>query len=229
MTDQKHPERIDELRECVENIGGEVLSTRAVDSHNGELWVLLCRHGNDTYNIIEQTNINAFLIRYDFSLIRIIASRLSDEQIEGRIEDELDDDRNVNIPESLLEASESEDAELVVQTSDDELPPEMQAAEKIIESLENDSLERFGLNLFQKASHPEVATELVRTTDGFFEGFRISRKIFPDDEGFNLTEFNNSVQSVMSVGTFGNNLVADLFESELEGLAELGLEASESS
>ncbi|WP_430639204.1 hypothetical protein [Haloferax volcanii] len=215
MTEENQSNSTESLKEYIESIGGTVATIDTVRSDEGEVSdILVCFHGDHRYALVEAPNHPYYEIRYEFSLTEHIATALSQDAISERTgldPEEIDEIRKVD--RNLLD---SDEGEIVIAQNGEDLPPSFLVAQDIIESLDEDVLERFGLNLFQELSQPEVAASLTRTDNGYFDGFRIKRKIFPDDSGFSLTELNNSIQSVITVGTFGNNWIAQLIGSELE-------------
>ena len=236
MTDDEASAGIEAIKECVVDIDDEFVTERTIETDDGEVPLLICRHGDTPYTILQVSDKPFFIIRYRFSLIEWVAAGLSDEVVEERTGISPDEEREIrtlaSAPEEELrdeevDTAESPEGELIIAQDDDELPPEVIAAIDIIESIDEDVLQRFGLNLFQKLSHPEVGTKLTYTPDNYFEGFRIDRKIFPEDSGFSLTEFNSSVQAVISLGTFGNNWIGQLLESELGDLEGLDMSQEE--
>ena len=228
MTDDEASTGIETLKEYVIDLGDEVFSEETLETDNGEVDLLLCLHGDNLYSILENPDHPFFRIRYRFSFIEQIAARLSETDIEERTGESPDEDGDFRTLTSgpdkeTIESAEELEGDIIIAQEGDELPPAAVAAQDIIESMDEDVLERFGLNLFQELSHPEVATQLTYTSDNYFQGFRIDRKIFPEDSGFSLTEFNNSVQAVISMGAFGSNWIGQLLESELGDLEDLDM------
>lgn len=231
MTDDEASAGIEAIKEYVVDIDDEVVAKETIESDDDEVTLLICRHGNHPYTILEVPDKPFFIIRYRFSIIEQIAAGLSDEMIEERTgisPDEEGEFRTLaSAPEKEVDTAESPEGELIIAQEDDEFPPAVIAAIDIIESIDEDVLQRFGLNLFQELSHPEVGTQLAYTSNDYLQGFRIDRKIFPEDSGFSLTEFNSSVQAVISLGTFGNNWIGQLLESELGDLEDLDMSQEE--
>ncbi|WP_147298712.1 hypothetical protein [Haloferax sp. Atlit-47N] len=215
MTETNQSDQIEKIKRCVENIGDDVATIKTTKSAEGkEFQLLVCFHGTNRYVILEDPDQSYFEISYEFHLTEQIAARLSPDNIAERTG--LSPDEVEQFEEVDHNVVDDDRGDIVIAQKGDDLPPPIQAAQDVIESLDKEVLERFGLNLFQELSQPEVAVSLRHTENEYFDGFRISRKVFPDDSGFSVTEFNNSVQSVITVGTFGHNWIAQLLGSELE-------------
>lgn len=227
MSDTGDSEAIHRAIECVEHIGDEIVSDDTIESDSGgNLKILLCRHGNTPYEIME-LNSKGLQINYRYNLTTQIAKFLRDGEIENHehVPAEQDFDfKSVDeatrelAQDDISEATDASDTDIAFSQGFDNVPEEIKVAKDILESIEKEVLNEFSLNLFQELSNPEVATSIIEP-DEYFMGFTVSRKIFPNDSGFSLTEFNHSVQAVVSTGTFGHNWTAQLLETEL-GIGE---------
>ncbi|WP_155118381.1 hypothetical protein [Halorubrum sp. BV1] len=235
MTDGETSSGIENIKKYVVDIGDEVVSEETIEADNGQVPILICGHGDTPYTILDVHDKPFFVIRYRYSLIEKIATSLSDEIIEERTGMSPEDGEFRSLASAseeelggdAVDATDEPESELVTAQEDDEFPPAVIAAIDILESMDEEVLQRFGLNLFQELSHPEVATQLTYTPNDYFQGFQINRKIFPEDSGFSLTDFNRSVQAVISLGAFGNNWISHLLESELDDLEDLDMSQEE--
>ncbi|MFB6186593.1 MAG: hypothetical protein ABEI86_06980 [Halobacteriaceae archaeon] len=226
MTEEDASAELGDISHYVEEIGDSVLDEKSFQQDDESVDILFCRHGNSGYEIVDEPSKPYFTIKYGFNLTKHIAFELSEEQISERTDIPPEDFSGFKQIDELDEVDELDgESEVVIPQGSDNLPPQFEAqfeaAEDVIESVDEEVLERFKLNLFQELSHPEVATALTHTTNDYFNGFVISRKIFPEDSGFTLTEFNKTVQAVISVGTFGGNWVSQ-FLGELDGFEDIG-------
>jgi hypothetical protein len=227
MTDNGESENLEKIKKYTREIGDEILTDKTVPSGDGsEASMLICHHGGTPYTILEESHLSSYLIRYRFNLVEQIAGSLSDDQILEWISEESEIEGDIQAIGDAIEEinkpdlGEEQKGEFIVKQQGEDLPPAIEAAENIIESMDEDVLERFGLNLFQELSQPEVATKLIHTPNDYFNGFVIERRVFPEDTGFSLTEFNHSVQAVISLGTFGSNWFSQLMDTEIDDINE---------
>jgi len=215
MNNRPKEEQINLIEEYIKKTDGEVLHKDRISDDKGEqnVDILACLHGESRYDILGHQSSSYFSIEYRYSLIERIGTQLSDEEITNMVGEEPQDEFEIELGEN----TDASEAELIVEDSEnvEDLPPRFRAAIKLIESPDRETNQRFIYDLFQELSHPSVSTEIVTSQNGYFQGFVIRKKIFPQDSGFNLTEFNNSVQSVVSLGTFGQNAVTTAIGSSL--------------
>lgn len=212
MTSNSTQEHLDIASDYVQKIGDEIAYQQTVEPTNGEEFeVLMCFKGDSKYGIYGFPDYDYLSIVFEYSLLERLAVSLDSETIENHTGEYVDTDEIAEVsPEN------TGDGEIIIGAEQDENPPEIRAAKSIVESIDEEINERFIFDLFQQSSYPQVSTEIKRTENGYFSGFSIRRKIFPDDSGFNLTEFNNSVQSVVSIGVFAENTVIESLGEKMQ-------------
>lgn len=204
------------IEELVTSIGDEVLAADIISTPTDEIEVYFCLHGNQEYRIIEEVNRPSFLIKFVFNLVDSIGRSLSDERIHELTGEKPSDSGQFTSGEDLEEDEEDVETKIMLFEGEDELPPADQAGLEILKAVDKETMERFRFNLFQELSDPMVASVINDSDEVPFKGFEISRRFFPEDDGFSLTEFNNSVQAVVSQGLFGKNTVSSLLVPEID-------------
>lgn len=207
------------LIDCVEKINGRVVERAQLGED--DLDFLLCRHGQQTYVIREHPEQDFYEISFIYGLISDISGHL-DESIVRKLtgsppEGALDSSEDSEIEEEI---KKNDEASFAIIEEGEQMPPEMEASKKLLESIDDEIMEHFKFNLFQELSNPLVATEIYSTEKGALKSFRIEKKTFPNDDGFNLTEFNRSVQAVVSIGVFGKNTISSQLIPEIESRLE---------
>jgi len=212
----------DKINSLVEAISDSVIQSKHIEKENQDFYIYICRHGNSTYRIHDLQDEEYLQIAYNYDLVGSVAERLDAETIEELSGQEAGQAMPIESRTSEVDIDEifgeDTDAELVIAHSEDEgdLPAEFQAAREIVMSIDEDVMDRFSFNLFQEISDPMVESAINLLEHPYVGGFNVSRKVFPNDDGFSLTEFNNSVQAVMSIGTFGSNAVESMLFSQVD-------------
>lgn len=59
------------------------------------------------------------------------------------------------------------------------------------------------LNLMREVSHPSVEIGVETTDEGVLAGFTVERKLFPSDDRFGVSEFEDAVRAVVAQGDKG--------------------------
>ena len=218
----------DLLEDYVQKIGDGILTEYEGDSFD----LIACSHGDTVYEIFNPHDEVFSLIGYKFRAPEQFGKRLPEDTITELTEEEPHEGTLIgnSIPDDLMDDMSNEeeemDGEWVFEQPEnpEDLDPRIKAGREIIKEIDQEVIRRFEFNLFQELSNPEVSAQITRFGDEYFEGFTISRKVFPDDQGFSLTEFNKSVQAVVSLGIFGSNSILTMFERELEDVLEVDIE-----
>jgi hypothetical protein len=205
------------IGEFVGKIDDQILDYKTLEDEGTEVEIYFCAHGNNRYRIVGEKGKPFYNVIHHFDLIEALAQDLNDEKVAefADEESEIQDEAERRSLEEITEADEIE-AEIEMIQDSQNLPPRSQAAIDVLQSVDEEVMERFKYNLFQELSDPMVSTELTHQYDDTMTGFRISRKIFPEDKGFSLTEFNNTVQAVISQGVFGQNTVTSVLVPEID-------------
>lgn len=69
--------------------------------------------------------------------------------------------------------------------------------------LQNADMNKLVLNLLREISHPSVEVGIETTEEGVLAAFQVKRKLFPSDERFGVSEFEDAVRAVVAQGDKG--------------------------
>lgn len=182
------------LEECIELIGDEIQDTLEHPDNAGKTVGFIVEHSGWVYTVEGNPSVGPrFIVQFPF-----------------------------NILDSFEELLDEEDAEEILddpsQYSSEETVPSM--ALEILKTIPHHQMEQFRYHLIDQISTTDAAYSLM-TEDKVVYGFRVSRDVFPLDDGYNLTEFSHTAQTVVSSGLSGVKFVnkafnfEDLVENEL--------------
>lgn len=177
----------DEMEEYVERIGDVILVD--ISNQDNEHVGYLCEHGDYRYLLVGSLESEFFQVRFQYNLIQSLASPLDESTAEGILED-TDVDRG--------------DEDVATQ-----------AAMDILERMSPSNRDKFRYHLMSELTTTDAAHEIITTDSGAIIEFRVHRKIFPDDESFGCTEFNHSVQTVVSAGHNANQFISQAFDLDM--------------
>lgn len=179
---------VESVRHCINCIGDEVQEEYVTDSSGGEIVVgYQATHGSYVYNVVGEPGRHYFNVEFPFSIPHDLGSLLTEETALEIVDDgDLDGDTDVTTL----------------------------AAYEILEQMSQENREKFRYELTTVLSSTDTAFTLRATDSGAITGFDISRRVFPYDEDFSLTEFNHSVQTVINSGNSAVQFVATAFDFE---------------
>lgn len=180
----------DELSDFVENeapnliegIGDTFVDSLRQEQDDPIVYNVLCSHGNNYYVLATATSVKFVQVQFRYELIGDLITLSSGD--EGNGEPRRTAVRESSIPEDIIEEANSE-------------------ADNIIESLSPNQAEKLRWRLIEIISRAPAVGYEVNDRDGRPFGFNVTAKIFPYDEVISLSEYEQSVQSVMSVGVPG--------------------------
>lgn len=207
------------IEELVTAIGDEVVDTQTVGEDENEAKIYACQHGDSVYRITDVPGHPYYEIAFVFRLVGAIANRLDDDTVKELTGEEPERGFSAEadvLPKATEDVADEEPKTELVIAGENGSTPSYEAAKEVLKEIDDEVMDRFGYNLFQELSNPMVAITMRTLDDGSIELFEVSRKIFPEDEGFSLTEFNNSVQAVISKGVFGRNMVSSTLLPQIE-------------
>lgn len=174
------------IREYVNLIGDDIQNEFVQDSSGGEIVVgFKASHGSYYYNVVGDPGTHYFRIEFPFHIPQDLGSLLTDDLAE-QIVDDADDDGETAI--STL------------------------AAYEILERMSDENKEKFQYELMNVLSSTDTGYEFSTTESGTIIGFDVTRRIFPWEDDFSLTEFNHSVQSVINSGHSAVQFVVTAFD-----------------
>lgn len=186
MTSEAFDDALSRVEDHVETIGGTVAGpiseSPVIAPDNPEIHGFDCRHGTEPYLITALEDDAYFSIRFPRSIIFTVADQLSDETL-----------RQFSKNSDLKEGEREQAALDWIHQADEELLGEIH------------------FHLRERLSEPEVAFTSNSSDKMAPLSFEVSRKIFPYSDSLDVTEFNNSVQSVVSVGVMGMNYISTVF------------------
>ncbi|XGI84102.1 hypothetical protein ACEU6E_02320 [Halorutilales archaeon Cl-col2-1] len=177
--------KLRELSNYVERIGDEVTGEVEGEADGSPLHGYECDHGGHKYRIIGTQDWEYFILRYSYQIY-------GDYAVAQKLQ-------RAEVPE----ASENQEVNINVDLTDQDL---QNAKEELYQQLSQESQEEVAQvrqKMIQMLSTPESAISFVPDDSQQIHGFNIDRKIFPYSERFGLSEFNRSVQTVVSLGFKG--------------------------
>lgn len=170
-----------------------------------ELDGFFCSHGDNYYFVTGSSDSRFFNLHYLVDFTYEIASVLSDDQAANILEESVSD------LESNAKEGEIEEYRL-------------EAAKEFLVSLDEDDIRELQFYLTDRLSDPEVAyrtfSDEYNGAD-LFVGYGVSKKLYPYREDFDILEYNDAVQAVVSVGYnafryLSNAFIFDLSDKEKE-------------
>ncbi|MDY6775362.1 MAG: hypothetical protein SV253_04705 [Halobacteria archaeon] len=177
--------KLRELSNYVERIGDEVTGEVEGEADGSPLHGYECDHGGHKYRIIGTQDWEYFILRYSYQIY-------GDYAVAQKLQ-------RAEVPE----ASEDQEVNINVDLTDQDL---QNAKQELYQQLSQESQEEVAQvrqKMIQMLSTPESAISFVPDDSQQIHGFNIDRKIFPYSERFCLSEFNRSVQTVVSLGFKG--------------------------
>lgn len=101
----------------------------------------------------------------------------------------------------------------VLEGLEDENPKE--AAQPIINRVDDRDLDRLTWQLHDKISNPKVMSEITHD-DELISGFIIRRLIFPWEDNYALSDFYDTLTAVTSMGEIGARYLSNAFAIEID-------------
>lgn len=150
-----------------------------------------CRRGGYTYYVSGEVGDKYFQLTFPFNFQSSLASGLTEETAENYL-----DNAGVSTEET------GEDLKYL-------------AAKRILMNMESEDRQDLLFYLVERLSSPHTAYQLIMD-DQDFQGFEVVRRIFPYEEDFSLSTFNDSVQSVVSVGAKGAKFLQKTFKLDIQ-------------
>lgn len=147
-----------------------------------------CQHGDHAYAILGQPERAYFEIIYPVNIVQNVADNL----------------KLIN-----QEANETESG-----VSEQEY---RKTATDLLESLSPEDTNQLQFHLLNCVLSPQTAHRTYTTAGGGLAGLQVMRKVFPHDAGFTLTEFNRSVQAVVSLGSHAGNALQQMVRLKVPG------------
>lgn len=185
---EQFEEVLDNLSRYVQKINDEITAESvegiAEITYHGEQIELTghrCIHGAHIYTVAGHPEIEYFNIGYLISLAQNIGNRLPDGIVQRLVTD--------------LDGVELEDARY-------------QAGVQLLDQVQRQSMDSFKLGLFLIASNTSTATTLENNDEGSLLAYSVSKKIFPYQEDFTISDFEEAAQTVVSTGSRARSVLA---------------------
>lgn len=176
-------DKLDQLADYAESINDEVVESDVENiisqeyrEEEYELTGHHCLHGDSTYVVAGHPDQPYFVIMYFLSVVQNLARSLPQEVVDGIIID-----------------SES--------PAEGEMDRSMQAAYKLLEEIPPAEKQMYNLQTFLVISSSIVATSLITQEEHNLESVELGKKIFPYENRFRLSDYNDAVQAVVGAGT----------------------------
>lgn len=182
------------MAEFVDTIGDEIVQDLSGQTDQGaSIDGYQCRHGSHQYQIIGTQIWEYFTIRYPYNAAQHHAalSAAADAKLpspEGAQEIQVDvDDAAIN-----------------------------RSISEIRDEIKSDELDETRLDLMELLSEPGFAPNLEMDQE-LITGFTIDKKVFPYGDGFDISDFENAVQGIVSIGWLGKEYLMQVY-----GIKDLG-------
>lgn len=153
---------------------------------------LICSRGGSTYMIFGSSDSRVMEVAYLFDIRHELASVLGEEQVSSLL----------NVDRSKIDMGE-----------DDEITEDAQdAADQFLSSIPSEDIRQLTFYLEDRISSPGIGYSIRQEDDGgYLTGFRVHGRLFPYVERFDLMEFDDRIQSVVSVGHKGSRYLSNAF------------------
>lgn len=174
MSDIDYSEVTSRIDYCLEKSGDEVLEKGENDS--GEVVAWAAKRRNGIYNIVKSDHGEFLEIYYQFDIIQTIANQLDESHVS-----------------TILESKGGD-----VDTEEEDLS--RIAARILLRRTPENVRTQFAYSLVQLLSHPRLQHHL-NLEEGFVSGFAVIKRIYPHNDSFRFMEFDESVQTVVTIGT----------------------------
>ncbi|MFC7323291.1 hypothetical protein ACFQMF_01725 [Halorubrum rutilum] len=172
----------------VEKIGDEITHERTTEIDGEEKIVeYAARHGDWVYWLSAGSNGHHVTVTFAFSIVNNVATVFNEPDIK-----------------SILGLDEQKITE----------EHKKEAARELLSQMRPENQEKLSYHLIKLLSSPTSGFSIDTMNTGTPEAFQVTRKIFPNDSGFSQTEFNHSVQTVVSNGVNAVQLVQQAFDIE---------------
>lgn len=183
-TNQEFNEALQRVVRFIEDSGDETAGQVDGQTDAGHpLSGYMCQHGNHAVQVVGCPVWDYFLARNTFDLSQLLAAQRA---------------TGGNPPDS----GEVELTEEQVQDARDELS----------ERLERDEHEELRVELVKATSRPNLAANLMAFDHPGVYGYNIDSKLYLYDDGFELGDFGKEIQSVVSVGWLGKEILLDGYD-----------------
>lgn len=187
-TGQEFGEVLRDLAEYIEASGREIVSQNDGETDGGEpVSIFDCKQGDHHFQVfgVQDGTSEYFTVRYPYQASKVYASRYAIEQkgIEPG-------------PDTKVQISQDE-----VEGYLDQLASNNKREYKML-----------GGRLRETINTPHNRFRIDKTSNGAITFFQIDRRIFPYQEAFNISDFNEAVQIVISVGLEGRLLIEDAYQ-----------------
>lgn len=182
-------QKLDHLQDCVSRIGDRVthdqvpeIFTVSENEESGEIKLTghVCTTDKNMYYVAGHPDLEYFGVIYHLSIRENIAQALDLESARNIL-----DRRNI---------------------SHEEGDPRMLAASQLLNENKNDN-QLFESKFKYEISSSECLLDTIHNSEDTFVGYALTTYIFPYEDGFNISDFYDSVESVTGIGSRSAELV----------------------
>lgn len=168
-------ESVANIPEYVDRAGHDIVAAYESDDDGSEVIAWAVEKGDWIYTVESHTPNDGAAILFDYNITNTVSNSLAE------------DDATEILDTNGLESGERDSV------SD-------RAAEYVMQSVRPENATKLRYRLVEELSSTDTAFQIQTNDADVPAAFRVSRRIFPADEGFHMTEYNHSVQTVVSNG-----------------------------
>lgn len=186
-TGQEYAQALRNVTEWVESTDREIIGEIDAESEDGEsISGYVVSHGSFDVVVLGNEEEEFFKVQYAYLLAKDLITRRVMQ--EGRAE----------IGEEY-------------QPSDEEIDQAEEEIRSAAQDKTQEEMNKLRHHITQILSVPECGFQILPPNSPLITGFQVTRKMFVYEEDFSSSDFNRSVQTVVSVGLPGKNLLKRAF------------------
>jgi len=176
-----------DINDLVEAFGDEVVDQISDETEGGDpINGYQCSHGDNPFNVygIWDGTIKYWTVEFGYNALQQYAIRREVENLAGPISDGLEIEPDIDAARAELNREAEENSE---------------------------PYQNLVANLREEIKSPHSSFQVDMTENGALKGFAVRRKIFPYEDSFDISDFSQAVQIVISNGLPGARLVDDAY------------------
>lgn len=163
------------IDECIDSTRDELQETEKNDNGTKIEWIV--ERGDYIYTVQHVEDADYFEVTFGYDIRNTVAQIISEEDAERVLRGA--DGRNI---------------------PDDKMKKMLKAAEVLLENASQNVQNQFANDLIQLMSHPGLGFEFQGTEGGALAVLQLKEFIYPYSDEFQFSEFNEAVQTVVTVG-----------------------------
>lgn len=184
------------LEDYIEEIGDEIEEVVSEEDAVG----FSCQRGSSPYQIIGYSDVEYFVVWFQWDLLDSLANEIEEEDAEPFVEKHTDEDDLKKIKEK------EEDVRRL-------------AARVLLHSLDEEYIDELRYQLSEEMFSPLINI-FINEEEGIITGYEIQDKIFPYEESFSPSDLEKSVQAVVTTGKQGIRFLSDSFNLDFDEMKE---------